>query len=153
MEGREDTAEQFASKLGNRCLTSTRSGILKAEAVLLAAETLVRHDIIDLSSWRSVDEEVLKAAERDFRAIRGQGTGISWKYLSMLAGDDDNVKPDRMVIRYVGAALRREQVMPEEAGELLIAAAVALRGIHGYPSTLTARQLDSAVWNVARSFT
>ena len=30
MEGREGTAEQFASKLGNRCLTSTRSGILKA---------------------------------------------------------------------------------------------------------------------------
>jgi hypothetical protein len=69
----------------------------------------------------------------------------------MLAGDSDKVKPDRMVVRYVEAGLRREGVLPEEAGELLIAAAAALRGTHGYPSSLTARQLDSAVWNVMRS--
>jgi len=151
LEGREGTAERFAEKLGNRCRTSTRSGILKAEAAILAAEMLVRHGILDLSSWRSADEAALKAAERDFRAIKGQGTGVSWKYLSMLAGDGDRVKPDRMVVRYVQAALRREGVLPEEAGELLIAAAAALRGTHGYPSALTARQLDSAVWNVVRS--
>jgi hypothetical protein len=140
LEGRQGTAEEFADKLGNRCLTSTRSGILKAEAVLLAAEALVQHGIMDLPSWRSHSDnlEALKAAERDFRAIKGQSTGISWRYLSMLAGDDNNVKPDRMIIR--------------EAGELLLTAAAALRGIHGYPSTLTARQLDAAVWNVARSF-
>jgi len=128
----------------------THSGILKAEAVILAAETLVRHGIVDLSSWRSADEATLKAAERDFRAIKGQGTGVSWKYLSMLAGDDDKVKPDRMVVRYVEAALGREGVSPEEAAELLVAAAAVLPETHGYPSTLTARQLDSAVWNVAR---
>jgi hypothetical protein len=151
LEGREATADQFAKKLGNRCRTSTRSGILKAEAVILAAESLVRHGIVDLSSWRSADEAILKAAERDFRAIKGQGKGVSWKYLSMLAGDADKVKPDRMVVRYVEAALRHKGVLPHEAGELLIAAAAMLRGTHGYPSTLTARQLDSAVWNVARS--
>jgi len=150
LEGTESTAEQFAEKLGNRCRTSTRSGILKAEAVIFAAETLVRHGIVDLSSWRSADEATLKVVERDFRAIKGQGTGVSWKYLSMLAGDDDQVKPDRMVVRYVEAALGREGVSPEEAAELLVAAATELRGTHGYPPTLTARQLDSAVWNVAR---
>jgi hypothetical protein len=151
LEGREGTAEQFAEKLGNRGRTSTRSGILKAEAVILAAETLVRHGIVDLSSWCSADEAILKAAERDFRAIKGQGTGVSWKYLSMLAGDSDNMKPARIVVRYVGAALGREGVLPEEARELRVAAAAVLRGFHGYPSTLTARQLDSAVWNVVRN--
>lgn len=49
-EGREGTAEQFAEKLGNRCRTSPRSGILKAEPVILAAEALVRHGIVDLPS-------------------------------------------------------------------------------------------------------
>jgi len=153
LEGRQGTPEQFAEKLGNRGRTSTRSGILKAEAVLLAAEALVRHGIVDLQSWRSADEKILNNAERDFRAIKGQGTGVTWKYLSMLAGDDDKVKPDRMVVRYVEAALGRTKVSPEEAGELLIAAVPALRGTHGYPATLTARQLDSAVWNVVRSAT
>ncbi len=150
LEGREGTPEQFAEKLGNRGRTSTRAGILKAEAVILAAETLVRHGIVDLQCWRSVDEAALKAAERDFRKIKGQG-GVSWKYLSMLAGDGDKVKPDRMVVRYVEGALGGHGVLPEEAGGLLVAAAVALRGSHGYPSTLTARQLDSAVWSAVRS--
>jgi hypothetical protein len=126
---------------------------LKAKAVMLAAETLVRHGIIDLPSWRSAEKPILEAAARDFRAINGQGTGVSWTYLYMLAGDDDEVKPDRMVIRYVEAALKQGRVPPHEAGELLIAAAAILRGTHGYPSILSPRQLDWAVWSVARSAT
>ena len=151
LEGKEGTPQQFAEKLGNLGRTSTRSGILKAEAVILAAQALVRHGIIDLPSWRSADEATLKAAERDFRSVKGQRTGVSWNYLSMLAGDGDKVKPDRMVVRYVEAALGHKGVLPEDAGKLLVAAAAALCGTHGYPSNLTARQLDSAVWNVART--
>jgi hypothetical protein len=128
-EGQKGTPEQFAQKLGNRGRTSTRSGILKAEAVILAAEALVKNGVLDLLSWRSADKAILKAAERDFRAVKGQATGVSWKYLSMLAGDGDQVKPDRMVVRYVEAALGRKGVSPEEAGELLIAAAAALAEI------------------------
>ena len=65
----------------------------------------------------------------------------------MLTGDPDTVKPDRMVTRYVERALE-QKVSAEEAGKLLIDAATALRGKAGYPSTLTAWQLDSAVWKV-----
>jgi hypothetical protein len=149
-EGRAILIEDFAGKLGNRCRTSTRNGILKAEAVLLVAEVLIKHGIVDRQSWRTADATTLKAAERDFRAIKGQGTGVSWRYLSMLAGNQDQVKPDRMVIRYVTAALGHD-ASPEEAGALLIAAADALRGANGYSSTLTARHLDYAVWSVARA--
>jgi len=150
-EGREGTFEQFAEKLGNRGRTSTHSGILKAEAVILAAEALVQHGIVDLPSWCSSDETSRKAAERDFLHIKGQGTGVSWDYFLMLAGDVNKVKPDRMVVRYVEDALERKGLSPKEAGKLLIAATAALRGDRGYPSTLTARQLDSAVWTVVRS--
>jgi hypothetical protein len=150
-EGRAGTPEEFAGKLGNRGRTSTRSGILKAEALLLAAEAFVRRGIVDLPSWLATDETIRKAAERDFRGIRGQRSGVSWDYFLMLAGDANKVKSDRMVVRYVEDALECKGLPPEEAGKLLIAAAAALRGNCGYPSTLTARQLDSAVWNVVRS--
>lgn len=154
-EGEQGTPLQFAEKLDNRCRTSTRSGILKAEAVLLAAASLVRHDIVDLPSWRSrsADEAALEATGREFRSINGQRSGLSWNYLCMLAGDDNRVKPDRMVVRYVETALRRERVLPKEAADLLVAATTALCGTSGYPPALTARQLDSAIWNVARSST
>lgn len=149
-EGRSGTDEQFAAKLGNRGRTSTRSGILKATAVVLAAEVFVQHGIVDVASWGTADEAVLSMVERDFRAITGQKSGVSWDYLSMLAGDEGRVKPDRMVVRYVEVALKRSGLMPREAGELLIAAATALRGRHGYPPSLAARHLDWAVWSVAR---
>jgi hypothetical protein len=83
-EGRAGTAKQFAEKLKNHCLTSTRAGILKAEAVLLAAELLVRHGIVDLASWRASNAAGLSAVEKEFRAITGQGSGVSWDYLCCL---------------------------------------------------------------------
>jgi hypothetical protein len=150
-EGRAGTPEQFAEKLRNRGRTSTRSGILKAEAVLLAAEVLVQHRIVDAASWRSANDVSLGLVEWDFRAVRGQKSGVSWDYLSMLAGDENRVKADRMVVRYVEAALGRQGISPREAGKLLTAAALAIRGERGYPTTLTVRQLDWVVWNVARS--
>lgn len=78
---------------------------------------------------------------------------MSWKYLSMLTGDSAKVKPNRMIVRYVETALRGGRVLPEEAGGLLVAAAAALRGTHGYQCTLTARELDAAIWKVVRSAT
>lgn len=150
-EGRKGTPMQFAEELGNNCRTSTRSGILKAEAVILAAEALVKHAVVDMLTWRSASEAARAGAERDFRRVRGQSTGISWKYFCMLAGNDDEVKPDRMIIRYVGGALGREPVAAKLAGELVIAAATALRGRAGYPQTLTARHLDTAIWGTVRS--
>jgi hypothetical protein len=149
-EGRTNTFEQFAHRLGNRGRTSTRSGTLKAQAVVLAAEALVQHGIVDLASWHSADDATLLATENEFRKIKGQKSGVSWDYLSMLAGDESRVKADRMVLRYVETALGRRGLSPREAGALLTETASAIRGMHDYPSDLTARKLDWAVWNVGR---
>jgi hypothetical protein len=67
----------------------------------------------------------------------------------LLAGDENRVKADRMVLRYVEG---HNGLLPKDAGALLTAAALAIRGRYGYPSTLTARHLDSAIWNVAREW-
>jgi len=149
-EGRASTFEQFAIRLGNRGRTSTRSGILKAQAVVLAAEVLVQHGIVDLASWHSVGPATHLAAENGFRKIKGQKSGVSWDYLLMLAGDEGRVKADRMVLRYDETALGRHGLSPREAGMILTETASTMRGMHDYPSDLTARKLDWAVWNVAR---
>jgi hypothetical protein len=60
----------------------------------------------------------------------------------MLAGDDEHVKPDRMVRRWLSRALDRAEVTPSEATALVTHAAGALH--------VTPWQLDHAVWNVQR---
>lgn len=59
--------------------------------------------------------------EADVRAIPGQGSGISLQYFWMLAGSDDFIKPDRMVLRFLQAALARP-VPVREAARLMRAA-------------------------------
>jgi hypothetical protein len=54
--------------------------------------------------------------------IPGQGSGISFKYFSMLAGNGNYVKPDRMVKRFVADALsiKQDDVSDDFAERLLI---------------------------------
>ena len=65
----------------------------------------------------------------------------------MLAGSDNFVKPDRMVLRFLETALSR-RVMPQEAAELLRSVAQALSA--DFPS-VTPRLLDHEVWKYQRS--
>ena len=84
--------------------------------------------------------------ERAVRAIPGQGSGVSLRYFWMLAGSDDFVKPDRMVLRFLQAALGRP-VPVAEAQRLLSDAAEQLKAKYAH---LTPRLLDYAVWQYQR---
>jgi hypothetical protein len=136
--------DAFAELVNNRGRTSTRNGILKAQAVRDAASNLVTVGIdstIDLRT-RSGDREV----ERAFKATRGQSSGISWHYLLILAGVED-IKADRMIRRFVAAA----------AVASTVTTADAYQAVHGAYCILTAdapgltlRALDHAIWNSQR---
>lgn len=143
---RETGAERFAADVvRNRCRTSPRSGILKAEATLRFAEALVAHDVNFFQDvQRAANDRLLY--ER-VRTIPGQKSGISLQYLWMLAGDDSLVKPDRMVRRFFERALGRP-VGQEEADTLATATARALA--HEYPA-LTPRLFDYVVWQHERA--
>lgn len=137
------TPDALASEVfQNRQRTSSRSGILKAEAATMFACALVDagiHTICDVE-----DEGSLNAAAIEVRRIPGQGSGISWDYFRMLAGSDDHVKADRMVCRYIATAL--DEVVPTQpsrARDLLIAAAREMGE--------TPRSIDYAVWQRQRS--
>jgi hypothetical protein len=136
--GPDKAAEEL---FGNRQRTSSKSGILKAEAVLRFGEVLKLHGVQGFGDTE--DPRRNANIDRDLRAVPGQGSGISWEYFLMLAGSDDYVKADRMVCRFVAEALGVEAVTPQVARSALIGAASDLG--------LAPRALDYAVWTFQRA--
>lgn len=137
----EHSAEGFATTVvRNRQRTSARGGVLKAEAVAAFAQVLTRHGVEYFDQVPAYDEG--SALVSGLRAVRGQGSGISAGYFWMLAGSDDLIKPDRMILGFLKDTLSRD-VSVSEACALLAAAAVILQA--EWPH-LTPRLLDYEVW-------
>jgi hypothetical protein len=128
----------------NRQRTSTRSGILKSEAVQCFAQTLRAHGVEYLQDVPTTFSN--PAFKRDIRNIPGQGSGISLHYFWMLTGSDGWIKPDRMVLRFLESVLGRA-VSTTEAQDLLGAASDRIRTRHPH---LTPRLLDYLVWEYQR---
>lgn len=142
--------DKLVAATRNRQRTSARGGILKADAVLQHARVLVGHNIRTLQDARRLLTESarLEAVEADLRQIPGEGTaGVRRGYMWMLVGNDDEVKPDRMVLRWL--ARHGVVVSPEEAREVLATVAGALSARLG--RRITAWELDHAIWLDERS--
>jgi len=96
----------FISSVGNRHRISTQPGAaLKAELIQQAA-TLLAHEaptVPDLQRC-AVDPDL----EASWRGLPGQRSGITWRYLLMLA-KVPGVKPDRMVRRFTARAVGRPE--------------------------------------------
>jgi hypothetical protein len=132
--------EAFADLVRNRQRTSTRNGILKADAVLREARILEDEGVAVVADVAGAGEGRLEHLRARWSTVPGQGSGVSWHAFAMLVGVVD-VKPDRMVRRYVAAALGRPRetaVGAEEARELVMAAAARL--------SVSPRALDYAIW-------
>jgi hypothetical protein len=130
----------------NRQRTSARSGILKAEATYRFAKILQQFGVGTFA-------DVLKSGLRNdlrqaIKAIRGQSSGLSYAYFLILAGNQDGVKPDRMVTRFVADALGVRNVAPELAEELVRSASRILRA--EFPN-LVPSSLDNKIWKYQRA--
>lgn len=137
-------AAMAVAVFGNRQRTSSRSGVLKAEAVYRFACALRAHGIGYFQDAPAAASNV--GLEGDILSIPGQGSGISLRYFWMLAGSDDFVKPDRMIRRFLESVLERP-ISLGEAEVLLRDAAQRLRALHPH---LTPRLLDHEVWKHQR---
>lgn len=114
----------YAMLFGNKQRTSTRNGILKAEAVHRFARVLVEHGVNQFDDLHN--DKKMKAAEAAVMKIPGQGSGLTFTYFQMLAGDEDFVKADTHVRRFVSDGLGidwKNVVSAERASELVKAAA------------------------------
>ena len=142
---KHDSPSLAESLFKNRQRTSTRSGILKAEAVFRFAKTLLEGCIMTLGDTE--DDAKNERVRKKIEQIEGQKSGISFDYFLMLAGSDDFVKADRMICRFVSAALKRENVIPQQAKSLVKEAATQLKS--DFPH-ITPRLLDYAIWSHQR---
>lgn len=138
-------AEQFARDvLGNRQRTSSRSGVLKAEAAVRYARVLVDAGVECYADVPGLfaDDGRLDHVAAQLRSVPGNGASdVRLGYLWMLLGDENVIKPDRMVLRWLSRATGAS-VTAEGARVLLADAAEAL--------DCTPWALDHAIWNAER---
>ncbi len=132
-------ATRFAEEaLNNRHRTSSKNGILKAQAAILFAETLR-----DFGVERLEDKHKILDSDRFCRCIKAiPGQAISVDYFLMLLGREDLVKADRMVLRFLNEALDAS-VDAARAYWLLGHAADQLKS---ECPRLTPRLLDHSIW-------
>ena len=124
----------------NHQRTSSRNGILKAEAVLREARILEHESVAVPADLLDAGEERLDHLRAHWSTVPGQASGISWRAFCMLVGLAE-VKPDRMIRRYVASAIGRSgetAVGVEEARDLVMATAARLG--------VSPRELDNAIW-------
>ena len=102
--------DSFIDTVGTRNRVSTQPDAMrKGEAVFLAATALHNLGVDTAEQFRSADGTLLGEQVREaWCSVPGQRSGVSWRYLRMLAGLPD-VKPDRMVIRFLAAALHVDE--------------------------------------------
>ncbi|MDL1956049.1 MAG: hypothetical protein LWW95_03210 [Candidatus Desulfofervidus auxilii] len=128
----------------NRQRTSTKNGILKSEAVLRFSKVLNKYKVQYLQDVYKIVEN--RKFEQEIKQIPGQRSGISLRYFYMLAGKDNFIKPDRMIIRFVESCLRRP-VNVDEVSLLIKDTCKILQ--KRFPS-LTPRLLDHEIWKYQR---
>jgi hypothetical protein len=136
-------------QLTNWQYTSTKGGIRKADAVLRHSHVFRDHEVGDLDDALGLfgDERRFAAVNEGLRAIPGEGAhAVRRDYLWMLVGQDDLIKPDRMVLRW----LKRHGVVvdPFAARDLIAAFVPAVSA--RLDRTVTAWEIDHALWAAGR---
>ncbi|MEW2144182.1 hypothetical protein AB0869_15360 [Micromonospora vinacea] len=136
----------------NGQLTSTTSGIQKADAALRYARILVEQAVPDLAAIAEMMADQMRwdAVDRALAAVSGDGQGgVRRGYLWMLSGSDDLIKPDRRVLRWL--ARHGCPATPAEARDLLARAAKELTVRLRRP--VTPWMVDHAIWKAERTGT
>ena len=129
----------------NKQKTSTKNGILKADAVYRFATVLAANGIQTLADIRSASSATIDRIEQQIKEIPGQKSGISFSYFLMLSGDNSHMKIDRWLLRFVGEALEAKKFSNvAQAYTDLLAVCDKLKKV--YPN-LTPRLLDHTIWS------
>jgi uncharacterized protein (DUF4415 family) len=131
----------------NRQRTSATSGILKSEAVFLFCKVLSNFGVNNFGDISTL--LVNQDFDQKIKAIPGQASGISLQYFFMLIGEDSYIKPDRMINRFIEAAIG--QILNIEDSQNLINDSMPLLN-KNFPQ-LTPRLLDNLIWSFQREET
>ena len=124
--------------------TSSREGILKAEACYLVAKVFQKHNINTLNDFNNYTKKL--ALDADILKVKGQRSGIMLKYLYMLAGDSNLIKPDRHMVRFINKEFPNLTMDAKDHAAIknIIDQTVSVLSAK-YPN-LTPRFLDYLIW-------
>ena len=138
--------QNMAERVFQNCQrTSSRNGILKAEAVLRFCQVL---DELGASTLRDSSKIIGNDLfEARIKVISGHNSGISTRYLYILLGSQDYVKPDRMVMRFLESATGKHY-SADECQRVLVQVSQLL--VTEYPG-LTPSRLDHLIWVYQRN--
>lgn len=137
------------TELTNRQRTSTGGGILKADAVLRHVRVFLDHDVVTMADAVELFTDAARFAAVDIamRSIPGEGGhGIRRNYLWMIIGNDDLIKPDRMVLRW----LAHQGVIVDPAGARDVIAELVTPVGSRLKREVTAWEIDHAIWDAGR---
>lgn len=135
------SAEELANDVfNNRQRTSTTNGILKAEAVKQVIQVFATNGIETKEDL--LNHKDIRDIERQVKTVKGQGSGVSFEYIMMHAGDETRFKPDRHIYNFFEVELQSGKLI-ETA--LAVAFFKQLALVKRYPY-FTARTLDSLIW-------
>ena len=146
VESFRDIHEFTDAVLKNHQRTSSKNGILKSEAVYEIAKVLQKYQINSLADFQGCSGERYCNLEKEILNIKGQSSGIMLKYLHMLAGSENTVKPDRMLMRFINSV--NPEVTIDDA-QALISDCVSL--LKKDNQNVTPRLLDYLIWDYQRS--
>lgn len=136
----------------SRHRTSTRSGILKADAALMYAEAIrTSADTLDEALRLLDDTERLDAVNAVLSNIPGEGQDeVRRGYWWMLVGDNDSVKPDRMVLRWF-QHYGVTSMNPAKAKKLVADIVAIINVRNDSPrQNYTAWEVDKALWEAGK---
>lgn len=130
----------------NRQRTSAVNGILKTKAVYEFSKVLEKFNVNYFQDIYKIIDNC--AFEKAIKKIPGQKSGLSLNYFFMLAGFDQYIKPDRMVLRFLQKLLNRK-VGFKEANKLLINVSEMLSKNY---KNMSPKLLDHEIWKHEREF-
>lgn len=137
------SGEELANNVfRNRQRTSTVNGILKAQAVKEYIQTFFKNEINTTKDLLSLQDET--PIKTQIQRIKGQGSGITFHYVMMLAGDSNRYKRDRQIDEFFQDILGYGKLTNAELTE---AFREQLRIVNEkYPEIDNIRGLDSIIW-------
>ncbi len=140
------TYDELANNIfKNRQRTSTVNGILKAEAVIHFLDVLIKFQVEYFQDVEKLYDD--KDFESEIKQIKGQSSGISLKYFFMLAGNDNLIKPDRMILRFISNILKRK-ISIDECQPILVQVSNELLKLKFV--NMNPKLLDNRIWNYQR---
>ena len=131
--------------LKNHQRTSSRNGILKSEAVYEIAKIFQKYKINTLADFQKCFGEHRCNLEKEILNIKGQSSGIMLKYLYMLAGNENTVKPDRMLMRFINSV--NKDITIDDAQQIISECVTLLKRDN---KNVTPRLVDYLIWDYQR---